>query len=356
MRRFAALALLIGLCCWAQSPLTVDQLISFVTSSIKLKHPDRQVADYLRTVKLRYKLDESAIAEMQAGGAGPRTVEALRALQESSKLLPAPPSVAPQAAPDASEIPPPPPSQWRPLLDQARDYALSYTRRLPDFICTQVTRRYIDPAGLEIWQQQDTLTARLSYFEQKEDYKLMLVNGRATEAPYMDVGGAISSGEFGSMMREIFDRPTAATFQWERWATLRGRRMQVFAYRVAQPNSKWSIEYERRDRIVPGYHGLVFVDNEAGVVTRITLEADDIPAAYPLQQVSSSLDYDYATIAGQEYLLPLKAVMRMRQGKLLIKNEVEFRVYRKFSTETTITYETPDPLPADKTTEQPPKR
>jgi hypothetical protein len=356
MRRLAALALLTGLCCWAQSPLTVDQLISFVTSSIKLKQPDRQAADYLRTVRLRYKLDESTIAELQAAGAGPRTMEALRALQESSKLLPARPSVAPPAAQEASEIPPPAPSEWKPLLDQARDYALSYTRRLPDFLCTQVTRRYIDPAGLEVWEQQDTLTARLSYFEQQENYQLMLVNGKATDASYMDVGGAISSGEFGSMMREIFDRQTAATFQWERWATLRGRRMQVFAYRVAQPSSKWSVEYEKRDRIVPGYHGLVFVDNEAGVVTRITLEADDIPPSFPLQQVSSSLDYDYATIAGQEYMLPLKAVMRMRQGKLLVKNEVEFRVYRKFSTETSITYDTPDPLPVDKTTEQPPKR
>lgn len=356
MRRLAAVALLAGLCCWAQSPLTVDQLISFVTSSIKLKHPDRQVADYLRTAKLRYKLDEATIAELQTAGAGPRTMEALRTLQESSKNLPARPSAAPPAARDAPENPPPPPSEWNKLLDQARDYALSYTRRLPDFLCTQVTRRYIDPAGLEIWQQQDTLTARLSYFERKENYQLMLVNGKYTEAPYMDVGGAISTGEFGSMMLEIFDRPTATAFQWERWATLRGRRMQVFAYRVAQPNSKWSIEYEKKDRIVPGYHGLIFADNQTGAVTRITLEADDIPASFPLQQVSSSLDYDSATIAGQEYMLPLKAVMRMRQGKLLVKNEVEFRLYRKFSTEATITYETPDALPADKTTEEPPKR
>jgi hypothetical protein len=37
------------------------------------------------------------------------------------------------------------------------------------------------------------------------------------------------------------------------------------------------------------------------------------------------------------------------------KNEEEFRLYRKFGTESTIKYETPDPLPDDKTKEEKPK-
>lgn len=47
--------------------------------------------------------------------------------------------------------------------------------------------------------------------------------------------------------------------------------------------------------------------------------------------------------------------MRMRQGKILVKNDVEFRLYRKFSAETQISFDTPDPLPESKTKEQPPK-
>jgi len=50
----------------------------------------------------------------------------------------------------------------------------------------------------------------------------------------------------------------------------------------------------------------------------------------------------------------LKAVMRMRQAKLLTKNDVEFRLYRKFTAEAEIKYDTPEPLPEDKTKEQPP--
>jgi hypothetical protein len=40
------------------------------------------------------------------------------------------------------------------------------------------------------------------------------------------------------------------------------------------------------------------------------------------------LDYDLASIGAQEFMLPLKAQVRMRQGKLLAKNDVEFRLYR----------------------------
>jgi hypothetical protein len=352
MRRLVACALLAAALAWSQSALTIQQVESFVRSSIDLKHSDRDVAAYLRTVRLRNSLDERVIDELQAAGAGPRTVEALRALQETSKALPALPPL--NLAPPA-EIPPPSASEQRKIVEATRQYAMNYTKQLPNFICTQVTRRYIDPAGLEFWQSEDTLTARLSYFEQKEDYKLVGVNGSYTDVPFQKVGGATSTGEFGSMMREIFDKNTEATFQWERWATLRGRRMHVFSYHVDQPRSQWWLIYEDKDRINPAYRGLIYVDRDSGMVSRITLEAENLPAGFPISAGSNMLDYDVAKVGDQEFILPLRAEMRMRQGRILTKNEVEFRMYRKFSAEASITFDTPEPLPADKTTEQPAK-
>jgi hypothetical protein len=352
MRRLLACALLTATLAWSQAPLTIQQIESFVRSSIDLKHPDRDVAAYLRTVKLRNSLDDRVIIELQAAGAGPRTVEALRALQEASQTLPALP--APNLTPPP-EIPPPSAAEWRKIIEATRQYAMNYTRQLPNFICTQVTRRYIDPTGLEFWQSEDTLTARLSYFEQKEDYKLVGVNGAYTEVPYQKVGGATSTGEFGSMMREIFDKKTEATFQWERWATLRGRRMHVFNYHVEQSHSQWWLIYEDKDRTNPAYHGLIYVDRDSGMVSRITLEAENLPAGFPISAGSNMLDYDLAKVGDTEFVLPLRAEMRMREGRILTKNEVEFRMYRKFSAEASITFDTPEPLPADKTTEQPPK-
>ncbi len=353
MRRAALLLLSALSFCLAQERLTVQQLVSFVRSSIQLRHPDAQVANYLKKIQLSERLDDRTIEELQGLGAGPRTLEALRALRDASASLPRPAPLT--AQPPAPTIPPPTTAEQQRILQEVREYAAHYERGLPDFICTQVTRRYVDPTGLEFWSQQDVITARLSYFERREDYKVILINNRPTNVSYDQIGGATSTGEFGSMMRELFDPATQPRFRWERWATLRGRRTYVFSYQVDQPRSRWRISYQKMLEITPAYRGLVYVDRDTLAVVRITLEAVGIPPDFPIQQASTVLDYDFVEIAGRQYWLPLRAVVRMREGKLLLRNEVEFRMYRKFAAEATITFETPEPLPEEKTKEQPPE-
>ncbi len=351
--RICAVVCLLALVAGAQTTLTVEQLVSFIKSSIQLKHPDKQVANFVSHLKLSERLEDRVVEELQGLGAGPHTVAALHNLRDATAQLPAPPKKAPVAAP--APIPPPSPEEQQRVLEEVREYAENYSKRLPDFICTQVTRRFADPTGLEFWRKMDTLTARLSYFDRKEDYKLIMVNDTPTTRAYDSVGGATSTGEFGSMLRELFDIDTHAEFEWERWATLRGKRAYVFSYRVAQPRSKWHIDYEHRLDIVAGYRGLVYIDKETRQVLRITLIAQDIPPSFPVNEANTMLDYDYTSISEREYLLPLRSEMRMRSGKFLSRNETEFRMYRKFSAEASINYETPPPLSEDQTKEQPPK-
>lgn len=331
------------------------QLGGFIRSSLNLHHDDGKVATFLKKVQLTEKLDDRQIEEFEGLGAGPRTLQALRDLAAASASLPSgpPPAVAtrPAAAP---VIPPPPAAEQERVLSQVRNYALDYDKRLPDFICAQVTRRYYDPSGLEFWSAADTITAKLTYFQNKEEKKVMFVNGRYLDMDYDRLGGATSTGEFGSLLKEIFAAESSATFDWARWATLRGRRMYVFSYRVARPNSKWKLLYERTQETTPGYKGLVFVDRDTQQVMRVTLDAEDIPASFPIQAATTKLDYDYQEISSQIFLLPLRAEIRMRSGKQLVKNEVEFRMYRKFGADTSITFDTtPDALSADQLEEKP---
>ena len=122
--------------------------------------------------------------------------------------------------------------------------------------------------------------------------------------------------------------------------------MHVYSYRVEQANSQWHVMYEKTYDIVPAYKGLVYVDRDSSAVMRITFEAVDMPYSFPVQQATSVLDYDLAEIAGSQYIVPLKASIRMRSGKQLNKNEVEFRFYKKFGAEATIKIGAP--LPDDK--------
>jgi hypothetical protein len=343
----------------AQMSMTVDQLVSFIKSSIQLKHDDRKVAEYVKKIKLSNKLDARTVETLQGMGAGPSTVAALRLLITESSGLAAPPPPAPKLV----VVGPPPPDsvEQARILAEIKESALNYTKNLPNFICMQVTRRYVDQSGLENYRLFDTIAEKLSYFEQKEDYKVVSRNNIpvTTNVKHEQMDGATSSGEFGSMLFDIFSPETETHFDWERWATLRGRRMHVFSFRVEQSRSKYSIRYGRGAgelTIIAGYHGLIYADRDTHMVMRIKMECDHIPVDFPIQSVDLDLNYDFTSISGQPFLLPLKSELHSREGKLLVKNEVEFRLYNKFGAEATIQFaDTPEPLPEENTKEEPVK-
>jgi hypothetical protein len=339
----------------AQAPrqMSVAQLTSFIRSSIQMKNDDRQVADFLKRIKLTNKLDSRTVEELQGMGIGPRTLAALRELSTVTASLPAPPPPEPPTAIPA--IPPPDSIEQKRILAGITQKALDYNQKLPNFICTQVTRRHVDPNGHDNWRLIDTIQERLSYFDHKEEYKVVLYNNQAvTNLDHNKLGGATSSGEFGTMLAEIFAPETHTEFEWERWATLRGRRMYVFAFRVPQRYSKYSILHvESGRRVIAGYHGLVYADRDSKQVMRIKLDADGIPTDFPIQQVSLDLNYDFTQIADEMHVLPLKAELRSTQDRYKIFNEVEFHLYRMFGADTSITFEPVGEIPKDKIEEQP---
>ena len=339
----------ICLSAWAASGYTVAQIKQFIESAIQLKNSDKEVAETLRKMKLSERLDLDTVETLQGEGAGPKTVAVLKALATESESLP---QAAPPPPPPVY-VPPPPPSseEQAKLLDEVRDYAVNYTHRLPDFICLEQTRRYVDTTGRDSWRPTDIITARLSYFNQKEDYKLMSQNDRViTDASYTSVGGATSTGDFGSTMERIFDPKSNTHIEWERWATLHKRRMHVFSYRVPLEYSDFSIHSAQDEKdpgvtVLAGYHGEIFVDRELSAIMRITKEADSIPPSFPVQQASETLDYNFTKIGDNEFLLPLSVDVRMHSFRIWSKNVKEFRLYRKFSADAVIKFDADPPQP-----------
>jgi hypothetical protein len=168
------------------------------------------------------------------------------------------------------------------------------------------------------------------------------------------MGGSKSFGEFGSMLREIFEPSTEARFEWDHWGTLRGKRIMAFAYHVSQSRSQYHLVVEdAKLSIITGYRGLVEVDPDTHVVMRVTTIAENIPADFPIRKAEDVLDYDYQEISGHTFLLPLKSQVLMSGGDVLTRLDEEFRLYRKYSAEAEIKYDTDPipPLPDDKTKE-----
>ncbi len=343
-------------CLHAQITLNYGQLQELLQSSLRQGLSDKEVSKYLKNQKLDFALTDRIIEEFVGWGIGPRTLNVLRSMKPLTGGLAAP--EIPEPPPKNRQPPPPSEDEQARIIDEARRTALEYTDGLPDFVCLQITRRYLDPSGLEMdWLKYDEIKTRVSYFEHHENYEVLSVNNKLTGRSMHELGGATSTGEFGSMLAQLFEPATATRFQWARHSLLRGRHVYVFHFQVPRTRSRWSLSYQpTREVIITGYQGLIYIGKEAERVLRIVTSAYDIPAGFPIQEARTRLDYDYTEIAGREFLLPLKAQVRMRQEKKLIRNDVEFRLYRKFSAEATITFDELDdiePLPDDEPLENP---
>lgn len=344
--RFGA-ALLTAVLAFAQATVTVAKVQEFVRSSIKLKLPDKQIADQLHHFKLSEKLTPQDIEELQGEGAGPKTIAALKELGTTSAALPA---AAPPPPPVIYKQPPPPPyEKQQDIIKEAREYALNYTQSLPDFICARIDQRYYDPNNQDNWRFLDKIVMRITYNGQKENYQIMTINGQmpknvpinaSNESLGNAIGGTTSTGEFASMLKYIFEPKSDAEFHWERWATLRKHICYVFNYVVDQPHSQWGIyDGESKQSVVPGYRGLIFIDRETGQILKITLESINIPPDFPIQMAKSTLDYDWADISGHQFLLPYNSEVMLNRGKLATKNQYHFTAYRKFSADAVISFD-----------------
>ena len=238
----------------------------------------------------------------------------------------------------APKPPPLNPLQQTLLLEDVRRNALQYTDNLPNFICVQVTKRMVDLNGRGYWRTRDVIRARLAYYERRESYRMVTINDKLTNRSYEDLGGALSTGEFGTLLRNLFHPETQTRFAYVGTASLRGRPVYTYLYRVAKDRSRWNITWNKEETIIPPYVGQVVVDAGKHQVLRLSKEAEEIPAGFPIRGASSILDYDYATISGRPFLLPVRAVVEMDEGRVTTRNEIQFRQYRRYTADTKIEF------------------
>jgi hypothetical protein len=252
--------------------------------------------------------------------------------------------LAPFAAAAAQTVFPPPDQieQHRVLIDSA-NYALGQEKALPNLTCIQTTRRFedLDNSG---WRPIETVVEQLTHFEHREHYKVLELNGQPASISHEQLRDATSSQEFGSVMRTIFLPQTQTEFAWQAWSRLRGRRMNVYAYRVRPFRSTFHIEGPGQSLdLVAAYHGLISIDSEKHFVYRVTLQFDDLPLSFPIQDMRLMLDYDYARIGDAVHLLPLQFEVRYRKASRLVKNDVDYDNYQKFTAPSAIKFWPPEP-------------
>lgn len=240
------------------------------------------------------------------------------------------------------------------VLESARAAALQYRQLLPDFICTQITHRSTAsknmgamgagmasrnpgamPSGTE--SSSDIIEEQLTYVGRKEDYEVISVAGRKVKGvTHNEIqGGAISGGEFGSVLAQIFEPSSHTIFTWNRAANLHDRRVYVFGFHVPKQAGTTVADAKTHNLTTVSFSGEVFIDPDTLDVLEISSQ-HDMPAGFPIQVIERRIDYAPQQIAGKSYSLPSHSQIHMEDGSLIYVNQIDFKNYHRFSSESTI--------------------
>jgi hypothetical protein len=225
-------------------------------------------------------------------------------------------------------------------LKAIREYALSYTRNLPNYTCTQTTRQTVarQEFGPIPRPRTNVIEEQLSFVDHREIRKVTRIDGRPASPEGADqLRGNFSRGEFGNLLDVIFEPATGADIRWDRLAVLNRRPVYVFAFRVPQ-SSGYILTEARRTMQVP-FQGFVYADFETRAVVRIEIKCTDIPRDSEYTSADLTLDYKQAKVAGREFILPAHYLLHFEMVRGFATNEAEYTTYRRFSADTTIQYE-----------------
>jgi hypothetical protein len=268
---------------------------------------------------------------VQVAAAGPAVVT-------SPGTGPAP--AAPPLQEPAAPVAPQGNSHHDAFIEKAREKVAEFTETLPSYVCQEFMARFINTSHTVNWQPQDVVSMEVVYENGKESYRNLAINNKPAKKEMKDIGGAWSTGEFGTMLLDLFHPATQADFRYRRESTASGKASLVYDYTVEQPHSHWNI-IAAAQSYQPAYRGSVWIDKRTYRVLRVEMLAYRFPEEFPYDKVESVAEYDYVRFGGErQYLMPVHAetLMCQRGTSVCSMNKIDFRNYHKYAGESSISF------------------
>jgi hypothetical protein len=210
---------------------------------------------------------------------------------------------------------------------------MGFVETLRGYVCEELMSRYESTTKPLSWRALDVVGMEVVYQDQKEDYRKITLNGRPVNKKLEELGGAWSTGEFGTVLIDLFAPRTAADFHYQRDSHMAGVLTKEYSFNVTHANSHWTIHMGSK-QYDPAYKGSVWIDPKTARVMRIEMQAYGFPADFESNEVESATDYEYVRLGdAQQYLLPVHAetLSCRRATPYCSRNTIDFRNYRKYA-------------------------
>ena len=335
----------------AKGPISEEELLALVTTSKMGAVPAKKVVELIKSRGLGFEVKEILLLELHARKANTNIISVLKKNLQQREVPPIE-SFSIESKPVLPQVSAtlwnankgfPDQEMWLQFLEAARGKAMEYTDNLPNFICTQITQRFRRQLPKKGWVRIDNFVAELTYYDKKEQYRLLSVANRTARinATLKSLGGTTSTGQFGSSLRFLFDPETKTIFRLEGMDKIDASPTVRVGFRVSKDASNRAIIFQDdqvEQKVVTPYRGRCWIDPISLQVVKIQERAFKIPKTFPITRSEGSTDYDLVSIAGSKHWLPVRAevLLEHRLARFHSKNVIEFKRYRKFGSDVKI--------------------
>ncbi len=223
-----------------------------------------------------------------------------------------------------------------PILAKASEINSLVSKRQANFICRQTINRFESRNLGKKWNEADVIEAEVLLIGNEEHYQQIMKNGNLRGGKMEDQGGAWSTGEYGSMLYNLFVFGYAGQSDKSRGAP--DEFGVAYEYKVARRKSGWSIHVDGADAYTTAYDGRFWIDPKSSRVTKIEMTASGLSNSFPLRAVVNSVSFAMAKVDGDDYWLPITAQAQscVRHTATCHRNDITFSDYRKFTAESSI--------------------
>lgn len=227
------------------------------------------------------------------------------------------------------------------------EFALTYRRELPDFICEQTTTS----TGLH---STTVMKAQVTFEKGHEHYSNATIDGKPAEANSAAAASAmkvISWGELGSDLVELFEPPVVAEFKFQKEEKLHTIHAWLYEFHIpAEKNTFWALRDSRGIDLHPECQGKLWVERPSGQLLRLELRPVRLPKDFEIIAAHTTTDYSEIAIADAgTFLLPSKSVTTAclhhpgRSTPTCRTNVLVFHDCRKFVAKTRVITDHPQP-------------
>ncbi len=257
--------------------------------------------------------------------------------EPSNSVRTATPASIPE--PEPSAIPVTSPEKDTELLVLVRQVNEVVYSDLQSFVCNEEMRRFQGRISRESGRAIDTVTAKVSFENGVEHY----TDIRQKDVPrpaISDLGGAWSTGEFGTLLRQTQDLLKTQPVLFRSYAEVDGTPAAVYSVDISEQDSPWDLEIRSVHFHIP-FRTDVWVSRASGEIVKIERVSTGTPPRMGISEVRWGVTLRPVEMNGKTWLLPNTGdyMVMYEASRRREWNEMSFSNYRRYGSEVALRFQ-----------------